>query len=54
MILTAHLNKRRPRWTEDLLTDSTVEGVFTFNEKSRNTFGWLEWVVMLGREFSFV
>ena len=36
--LTAHLNKYRPSWKEDLLTDSTMEGVFTFSEKSRNIF----------------
>ena len=39
---------------ENLLTDSTMEGIFTFSEKSRNIFGWLEWVVIEGREFSFV
>ena len=36
------------------MIDSTIEGLFTFSEKSRNSIGWLEWVVMDGREFSFV
>ena len=30
--LTAHLNKGQLSWNEDLLTDSTMEGVFTFSE----------------------
>ena len=44
--LTAHLNGCRPSWKEDLLTDLTIERIFTFNEKSRIIFEWLKQVAM--------
>ena len=52
--LINHMNSCKPRWKNELNSVSDQQPPIFVSERARNVFGWIEWVVLEGREFSFV
>ena len=52
--LINHLNSCKPCWKNELNSVSDQQPLIFVSERARNVFGWIEWDVLEGREFSFV